>query len=306
MRRLALTLLVGPACLAESLENAPCNTADDCAGSYTCVYTETQRLRPNGVGFCRPDGACAVGLQDGCAAAGNTCLEESLEHACDPETDACFCCDIEFDAVDYTFGDAPRVAVTDVTADGSSALCIVCRSESCELPLQPCLPREDRCVLEDDEDDCGCRVAEEDVENSDCDNDDDCGSGYVCVRTLEQLEEPLEALGEDRVQELGSCQPDDDPGCGISGQNGCAIGPSLGVCFNDLLEVCNEAGQCFCCASQTESSSFLHYVYAVAEDGSSAACTACPRCDAGNTCTRESDATCELAAGSVCGCTPTE
>ena len=303
MKRLALAVLLLPACLAESLENAPCITADDCAGNYQCVYTETQRLAPNGVGFCRPDGACAVGLQDGCAAAGNNCLDDALDDVCDPETDLCFCCNLDTSTSSVP-NPASVAAIGDIAADGSSAVCIVCPDSNCEPPLEPCLAGEDRCEIDDSDDHCGCRVMEEDIENSECDVDGDCGADFLCVRTLEQLAEPEEALNENQGQELGLCQPDDDPACANGLQNGCAIATGFDSCTGGLLNICNEAGQCFCCASQTEASGFSHHVYAVAADGSSAACTACPYCDQGNTCTRETDATCELDAGSLCGCTP--
>jgi hypothetical protein len=275
MKRIAIalggTIALG-ACIGASLENAPCKTADDCAGSYQCVYTETEKLAADGVGLCRPDSSCAVGRQDGCAVFGNACEDEDLAIVCDPDSDACFCCNLYHDVFDAILADDPVAGIGQIAPDGMSAVCVVCRADSCEAPLEPCLDGDDRCEVDDDDDECGCRVKEEDIENSACESDDDCGGG-------------------------------DYPTCATGLQSGCKIATGYDSC-TDLSQYCNARGQCFCCAPQTEASGFVHQVYAVAEDGSSAACTACPYCDDGNTCTLETDPTCVLADNSVCGCTP--
>jgi hypothetical protein len=79
MRRiilLGLTLASFVGCsLEDALENAPCESEDDCAGSQACVQTEHQ-ANTGQLGWCRSDGSCAAGEQEGCLA-GSGCSSGS-------------------------------------------------------------------------------------------------------------------------------------------------------------------------------------------------------------------------------------
>lgn len=76
MRRiilLGLTIASFLGCsLEDALENAPCESDDDCTGSQACVRTLHQ-TSVDDLGWCRSNGECAAGEQEGCPADGNGC-----------------------------------------------------------------------------------------------------------------------------------------------------------------------------------------------------------------------------------------
>lgn len=79
--------------LEDALENAPCDTDDDCVGGQACVRTAHQTAIAD-LGICRSDGQCAAGEQEGCATnPDGTCSDYLLYAICSDGTGACYCCD---------------------------------------------------------------------------------------------------------------------------------------------------------------------------------------------------------------------
>ncbi|MCA9709983.1 MAG: hypothetical protein KDK70_29360 [Myxococcales bacterium] len=290
---LALALTLVPSCgcsLEDALENAPCESDDDCLGSQACIKTVHQAAT-GGVGWCRSDDKCVAGQQEGCIAADGACTLLPLYVVTDPATQISYCCEANGANIE-------DLAVVD--ADGSSARCLACATDLCSDQgdlSEPCSMGEPRCTIIQDT--CGCRIPEAQLENSDCDDDATCGEGFVCTRTLEQMAEP------DDVQsavEPGWCRPQDAPECVAGQQEGCR---STQGCSSGE-EQC--AGQfCYCCASPANSDQFSVHVYM--EDGASAACIECDRtpCTGGYTCTEIDDMGmgCDIPQGEICGCRPT-
>ncbi|MEM7151704.1 MAG: hypothetical protein AAF799_02635 [Myxococcota bacterium] len=139
------------------------------------------------------------------------------------------------------------------------------------------------------------------IQNEPCDGDAACGAGFTCTRTLEQEAESAEAetRKEEQEEEDGWCRPDSDPGCAVGAQPGCTTD---GGCSSGTEQVDTAEGRSFCCERPTASGFSVH-VYAVAGDGSSAACVECPSCDSGTPCTELEDTECIVTSG-VCGCAP--
>lgn len=285
---LALGLALG-CTFSDKLRDAPCNSDDDCLGEYRCVRT-VQQMMTGDAGLCRSDGRCAVGAQEGCLAReGSLDCEGALSKVCSDDGTACYCCDVGSDAL---------VALGNVGEDGSSAQCIVCAPDLCDDETEPCIEGDARCDA--DEDGCGCRIPDDLVEDSPCDDDESCGEGFVCTRTLEQATEPQEPLAEDKPAADGWCRPEGAPGC-AAGQPGCRASDG---CPTDQTQRCDANGRCFCCPRPEDSERFDARIYAVDDDGSSAACISCPRepCTT-SACTPVETASCEVVHG-VCGCDP--
>lgn len=289
---LPLALLPLSGCtLDDALENAPCNSDDDCLGSYICVRTMTQTASGS-AGLCREEAGCAAGVQAGCETFDGTCSSSSLTATCVGEL--CFCC-------------TPGSEVSEplATASGpAEALCINCGSVECppEAP-EVCTSAQPRCDVPEGAT-CGCRVPDDQVENSACADQASCGEGFVCTRTLEQEAEDASAepFAEDQMIEPGWCRPEDAPECVAGQQEGCRL--DGGSCGSGLTERCS-GPRCFCCESP-DSSNFDVRVYEVVEpDGTSAACVECDRslCEGGSTCTTAEQSDCVIMDG-VCGCTP--
>ncbi len=192
--------------IADALENAPCDSDDDCAGSYTCVRTQHQMLAvPMLPGLCREDGQCASGTQEGCIAPDAVASCSSLTKVCVESTTTCYCCDT---------GGSTDVSLTNFSADGTSAQCVTCPVDLCAegAASETCYQGDPRCTLAEGQS-CGCRVPADEIENSECEDDSTCGDGFVCTRTLEQEEEPAEAgiNGQDIAEEPGWCRPEEAP-----------------------------------------------------------------------------------------------
>lgn len=284
---LGLTFITLAGCsLEEALENAPCESDDDCLGEQTCVKTAHQ-LANNVAGWCRSDGKCATGEQEGCISNGTCSGIMSLI------TDASgnsYCCGAS---------DATLLPSDDFT----SAQCVSCPTDLCTQggdATEPCSAGDSRCVVEAGAQ-CGCRVPAAEIENSECETDETCGEGFLCVRTLEQLAEPEESLPEERDQESGFCRPTEAPECASGLQEGCRTEAG---CDSGQTEIC-AGSRCYCCDVPTNSSEFNAHVYMETELGESAACTECPRspCTMTSTCTELEDPTCVVSSG-VCGCLP--
>lgn len=289
---LAFTFATFAGCsLADALENAPCDSDDDCIGDYTCVKTLHEEANAES-GLCRSDGKCVAGEQEGCVTAGGSCTSYLLTVVTDEATGVSYCCDT---------GGANDASVTQ--ADGSSARCIACPSDLCSgsEASEPCSEGEARCVVAP-ESTCGCRVPANEIENSECDDASTCGEGFVCTRTLEQEAEPDELQPEDRLVEDGQCRPEDAPECVTGVQEGCRAESG---CPGSGLDYQCAGTRCYCCDSPANSNEYSVHVYADTELGESAACVECPKSDCmTSTCTALEDPTCELTGGTVCGCLP--
>jgi len=295
MALLGITLAAFWGCsLDDALENAPCETNDDCLGDYTCVRTVHQDAT-GAPGWCRDDGGCVAGEQEGCAASGGAC-QNFLTLATDPASGIGYCCDAA--------GVVP--SVTNVAADGSSAQCVVCSTSLCNGQgdmSEECVVGEPRCEAMSDG--CGCRIPANQLENSECDDDDSCGEGFVCTRTAEQDEEPMDAI--EPGPESGWCRPVEDPECVANSQPGCTK-TSTSSCGSGVSEVC--AGpKCYCCEPAAASPEYIAKVYLERSDGT-AACIDCQNdCSAtvgsgSQACTAATAPTCQLSGSGPCGCTP--
>lgn len=288
---LALLPFVGCS-LAEALENAPCDSDDDCLGDYTCVKTlhQSHNALP---GLCRDDGQCAAGTQEGCIAAGGGC-EAPFPTVLTPVNDGSgnvYCCE--------TVGNAEATLI--VADDFSSARCIACPADACMAPAsEPCGEGDARCVVEEGSG-CGCRVPAADIENSLCDDAESCGEGFVCTRTLEQEEEPDEEFAGDQEIERGWCRPLEAPECVGGQQEGCR---TEDACVSEHTFDC-VGTECYCCDDPTNSTDFAVHVYAQTDDRTSAACIECEKaaCPTTDTCTLI-DNGCLVEAGEICGCMP--
>ncbi len=293
---IALTAFLGCS-LEDALENAPCNDDDDCLGEYTCVRTAHQEATLD-VGWCRPEGQCAPGVQEGCVSPSGTC-QNFLTVATDPDSGNVYCCD----------ANGVEPTVTNVSADFTSAQCVACDPNLCngeEDATEECAVGEPRCVAVQGEV-CGCRVPENQIENSDCNDASDCGEGFVCTRTLEQEAESSEnePLEENQAIQPGWCRPSDAPECVSGEQVGCSTTMNDG-CPSPQTLTCTEAGRCYCCADPADTSSRVAHVYAETSAGESAACVDCRRDDCtnpGDTCTSLENPACQIVSG-VCGCLP--
>jgi hypothetical protein len=124
---------LGGCSLEDALENAPCETAEDCLGSQTCVRTQHQ-LANESVGLCRSNGECAAGEQEGCVATGTGCSFSSSLTAVMASSGATYCCPNSFSG--------EGTIVVEAT-DQSSAWCITV----------------DQIVMCDDDSDCVSGVA---------------------------------------------------------------------------------------------------------------------------------------------------
>jgi hypothetical protein len=272
--------------LADALENAPCNTDDDCLGDQSCVRTlHTETL--GGTGTCRSDGTCAAGEQLGCIVDGGGGCD--IPYTVTPASNgSSYCCD-GFES-----------SISAVSEDGLSAQCLSCASDLCESGEEACVMGDARCTLVDAL--CGCRVPDDAVENSDCADASTCGEGFVCTRTLEQEAEPAEDTQTNQAEQPGSCRPEASPGCAIGEQDGCR--KDSDSCTNGLTSICS-GSLCYCCEPPV-ASGYSTFIYDIAADESSAACTWCPTgdCPGANACTAESDADCIVPGGELCGCTP--
>lgn len=294
MRRiilLGLTIASFVGCsLEDALENAPCESDDDCTGSQECVQTEHQ-ASVGELGWCRSDGKCAPGEQEGCLATGDSCGTSYTLYPVMASNGSSYCCET---------GGASDATATP-SADGSSARCVVCPSDLCYEQgdaTEPCSVGDSRCV--EVSNGCGCRVPADQIENSECEDDATCGEGFVCVRTLEQATESQETLPEDQMQEPGWCRTTNECASGL--QEGCT---TEGSCNSGQYQRC--AGtRCYCCETPTNSTDFNVHVYDETELGESAACIECPRseCTTTDTCTALEDASCVISGGGPCGCLP--
>lgn len=295
MRRiilLGLTIASFLGCsLEDALENAPCESDDDCTGSQACVRTLHQ-TNVGELGWCRSDGRCAAGEQEGCLSANGSCTASAL-YGVTASNGSIYCC--------ATGGSSDATLV--FGTDPSSAQCVVCPSDLCYEQgdaSEPCSVGDSRCV--EVSNGCGCRVPANEIENSDCVDDETCGEGFVCVRTLEQAAEPQESLPEDQMQEPGWCRPTDMPECASGLQQGCSTESG---CDSGQYQRC--AGtRCYCCETPTNSTDFNVHVYDETELGESAACIECPRtdCPTTETCTELEDDTCMPTGSGPCGCLP--
>jgi|GEM_PF-2318615 len=290
----AAVLLLAAGCgIDDLLVGAPCNDDGDCP-NLTCVRTASEAAS-NEPGLCSEDSSCVPGKQEGCVAESDGSCELSLVSV-DGGDGNRYCC-----------GSATNPTVVSVSEDGT-AECFDC--PSCNSNEESCRAGEERCTVEGDAP-CGCRLPEGDLINEACGSDEDCGAA-VCVRTLEQLEEPDEATIPEQTAEDGNCRPSDDPTC-APGQRGCLAPESTG-CLISSDNVVAVGTLEYCCPPPPDSNTFHTLVYAVSADQGQVACTFCERfaCDneAGtpnqeHQCTTVSDPACNVAAGSLCGCPPT-
>lgn len=282
---LGVTVAAAYGCsVADSLEGAPCNTADDCAGDQSCVLT-LHAMANGEVGVCRSGGGvCDPGQTVGCVANGDVC-DNFLSTVAGPDG-LNYCCD----SSDATILDA----------DGSSAHCSApCDPTLCSGIEEECTEGQPRCTVV--EGICGCRVPDDQVENSDCEDDTTCGEGFTCVRTLEQQEEPSESSNSTMAEQLGTCRPNADTECALGQQDGCQKDSSTS-CGSGLIEVSNGPIS-YCCASP-DGSGFTTEIYQVSGDEREVACTWCATdCPGASACTELSDpGNCTLTNG-LCGCT---
>lgn len=301
---LALVGAVSPACsLSDLLEGAPCNSSSDCASSQTCVRTLEQEAEPLDLnaaepqsGVCSSDDACLRGEQAGCQAVeGSTPCPTAITSGL-RETmyeGVLYCC---------PSGTGDLVRVYAVTDDAESAACVSCSSDDCGDPEEEaCIAGDERCEVAEGAL-CGCRVRSDRLKNRPCSDDDQCGSEFTCVRTLEQEEEPDVSPGEGAL-EPGWCRPTENPTCDEGAQPGCTTPSSSCV---DGVQVCS-GNACYCCPLAGNPSSFEPRVYAVDTQGT-AACVDCPRnlCGTGEElCTKQDDPGCVVDPGELCGCRPT-
>lgn len=289
---LALTsLTLGVACgVDDLLIGAPCNEDADCP-NLSCVQTASEAAAGE-PGQCSESGTCIPGQQEGCQADGSNSCEFPLSASEAPQG-GFFCC-----------GTGTNVKVVDVAEDGTG-VCFDC--PSCSTNEEQCFSGDDRCIVEGDAP-CGCRLPEGDLLDEACGSDDDCAT-LVCVRTLEQLEEPNEPAIPDQALEDGQCRPADDPTC-APGQSGCLL-PAGSGCVGTTQVVSVDSLE-YCCPTPADNTNFDPQVYVVSADQGQVACTACERraCpDAQgnfvlNECTPFSDPDCVVPAGSLCGCVP--
>lgn len=288
---LALVALTLSACgIDDLLVGAPCSEAADCP-NLTCVQTASQAAAGE-PGQCSESDGCIPGQQQGCQADGSGQCDSPLA----PREGS--------DGISYCCSSAATSRVVGLADDGT-AECFDC--PSCNSNEEPCTAGEDRCVVEDGAP-CGCRLPEGELLDEACDSDDDCGS-LVCVRTLEQLEEPQEPAIPDQAPEDGQCRPADEPTC-APGQSGCLL-PSGSGCAGATQVVAVDSLE-YCCPTPADNTNFDPQVYAVSADQGQVACTACERnaCpDAlGNfivrECTPFSDPGCVVPEGALCGCVP--
>lgn len=278
--------------LEDALEGAPCNSDDDCLGEQTCVKTAHQEAA-EAAGLCRSDGQCVAGEQEGCIASGGTCENFLFFVTCIEGTDTCYCCD------------SSDASLTNFSEDMRSAQCVSCPTDLCSGngdATESCSEGEPRCVVMQDT--CGCRVPEDRIENTECDDASSCGEGFVCTRTLEQQEEPEEELPENQAVEPGWCRPAQTPECAGGQQEGCRTDDSCSGVDLRFTANCTSTGRCYCCGDPA-SNDFNVHVYTDTAMGESAACVECPKsCDPGtSTCTMLEDPECVVTSGSVCGCT---
>jgi hypothetical protein len=297
MRRiilLGLTLASFVGCsLADALENAPCESDDDCTGSQACVRTQHQEVT-QAPGWCRSDGKCAAGEQEGCLSAGGQCTSSfsTLYAVTHTPSGAVYCCE--------TGGVSDPSVIP--SSDGTSAQCVACPSDLCTegSATEPCSEGDSRCTVV--EGTCGCRVPADQIENSECDDDTTCGEGFVCVRTLEQAAEPDDNAGA-QAQEPGSCRPTDMPECAGGLQVGCRSDNTLS-CLSEHEYRCTADGRCYCCDDPDDPSGFSVRLYAESPGLDSAACIECPNdCDSPTpyACTMLEDPDCMMVSGQ-CGC----
>lgn len=285
-------LALGLACgIDELLLGAPCNEDADCP-NLVCARTASESATDE-EGRCSADGACVPGEQDGCRARSDNTCDLSLQPVQGPDGDR-YCCD-------------PGMNTVVGLAEDGTAQCADC--PSCATlwgTEEPCVEGEARCEVEDGMR-CGCRTPEDRLLDEPCGSDDDCGA-LVCVRTLEQQEEPEEAAVPDRAIEDGQCRPADDPMC-APGQSGCLL-PSGSICAG-TTQVVGVGSLEYCCPAPADNFDFQPLVYAISADEGQVACTTCRRrsCtdDAGSAfdaCTSVSHPECSVPPGALCGCPP--
>ncbi len=268
----------------DSLEGAPCNSVDDCVGDQACVQT-LHAIANNLPGVCHSGGGvCEPGQTVGCVAAGDVC-DNFLATVAGPNG-VSYCCETS----DSTIMDA----------DGQSAVCSApCDQSLCTSGQETCTDGQPRCVVV--EGICGCRVPDDQVENSDCVDDDTCGEGFSCVRTLEQATESQEASAATQMQQTGTCRPDSDLQCALGQQDGCQKDPNAS-CSSGLSSVDN--GPLSYCCQSPDGSGFTTKIYQVSADEREVACTWCSvDCAMGTACTELSaPGNCTITSG-LCGCT---
>ncbi|MEM6293727.1 MAG: hypothetical protein AAGA54_20805 [Myxococcota bacterium] len=286
-------LALGWACgIDELLIGAPCDGDADCP-NLICARTASETAA-DGQGRCSEDGTCVPGEQDGCRARSDNTCDLSLQPVQGPNGNR-YCC-----------GRGTNTTVVGFAEDGT-AECADCPScSTLSGTEEPCLAGEARCEVEDGMR-CGCRTPGDRLLNEDCEGDDDCGA-LVCVRTLEQQEEPDEAAVPDRAAEDGQCRPSDDPAC-APGQSGCLL-PSGSSC-DAMTQAVGVGSLEYCCPTPGNSVEFQPVAYARSADQREVACTTCRRrsCmdDAGNLldeCTTISADGCHVPTGALCGCPP--
>ncbi len=291
---LGLALLLTTACSVDDLlVGAPCNDDGDCPALH-CVRTATQAAAGD-PGQCASESSCVRGEQEGCQATAEGACSDTFLTPTEDSDGTVFCCGT-------LSGATPRIVAVDDDGTAECASCGGCNSSTEEA----CLEGEDRCVVEDDAP-CGCRLTDAAIENTECDDDADCGDSLSCVRTLEQREEPDEPQVSEQGVEAGLCRSDDT--CFGGTQAGCLL-PSGSSCGGSTESV-GVGPLTYCCPEPT-SSAFIPLVYAVADDESSAACTTCERSSCPNAqgqllldeCTNVSDGACDVEPGALCGCPP--
>jgi hypothetical protein len=180
---------LGGCSLEDALENAPCETAEDCLGSQTCVRTQHQ-LANESVGLCRSNGECAAGEQEGCVATGTGCSFSSSLTAVMASSGATYCCPNSFSG--------EGTIVVEAT-DQSSAWCItvdqivMCDDDSDCVSGVACVRTLEQ-EAEPDEMDVGEREVEPGWclpdgclggSQEGCRTEESCGSGFSSPQTAE-------------------------------------------------------------------------------------------------------------------------
>ena len=293
-------LALGFACgIDDALVGAACNEDADCP-NLTCVRTASE-VSGDEPGLCSADDSCVQGEQAGCIANNNgQCSGSALVAAAGPDGGN-FCCP----------AGSGIPTVISVSADDGTAECFDCpQCGAFSSSEEACRAGDPRCELETDDAPCGCRGTDDSLLGESCDGDEDCGDEGVCVRTLEQQEEPNEPVDVDRQAEQGVCRSSDAPSCVPGSQSGCEVEPGS-FCPGSTSEV-DVGTRSYCCEQPANNTDFQSLPYLVSADLTSVACTACARPNCldmpGNptrpVCTSLTDPDCILDSGGLCGCTP--
>jgi hypothetical protein len=144
-----VSLTIGVGCsLAEELQGAACRTEGHCDKSQSCVLTEHQRARGDGVGTCSDQGACVPGEQPGCECVDRGCTNAELTIVEHPEqkdnsnAPLCFCCPSECSVDQHS-------VITEIGNDGS-VQCMCCDTCGSGM-MEEIVEDDDRSI-----DECGC------------------------------------------------------------------------------------------------------------------------------------------------------